>query len=131
MDAEQDVLAHGVSLRSKFGATTPTPIDANRSPIDVVATYNATSSLTFVINVDWDKQDEAFGPSSSSANWFCLARCANYALNSQWCVSMRLEYLEDKDGLVTGASDGQHFWEGTDSPSQLSSRCYKFWALRR
>ena len=97
----------------KFGATLPAPIDANRSLVDVVATYNATSALTFVVNADWDKQDEAFGPGSSSASWYGLAGYANYALSSQWRASMRLEYLEDKDGFVTGATDGQHLWEGT------------------
>lgn len=97
----------------KFGATLPTPIDANRTLVDVVATYNATSSFTFVVNADWDKQDEAFGPGSASASWYGLASYANYAFNSQWRVSLRLEYLEDKDGFVTGMSDGQHLWEST------------------
>ncbi|HZT02462.1 MAG TPA: outer membrane beta-barrel protein [Steroidobacteraceae bacterium] len=97
----------------KFGATLPTPIDANRTLVDVVATYNATSSLTFLVNADWDKQADAFGPGSASASWYGLAGYANYALNSQWRVSLRLEYLEDKDGFVTGVSDGQHLWEST------------------
>ena len=89
------------------------PYDAERSLVDVVATYNATSALTLILNVDWDKQDEALGAGTPSATWYGAAGYANYAFNSQWRVSGRIEYLDDKDGFATGALGGQHLWEGT------------------
>lgn len=99
------------------------PYDAERSLIDVVATYNATSSLTFILNVDWDQQAQALGYgapgyglpgyTAMTATWYGAAGYVNYAFNSQWRVSTRLEYLDDKNGFATGAADGQHLWEGT------------------
>lgn len=85
------------------------PYDAERTLIDLVATYNATSSLTFILNVDWDQQAQALG--ARTATWYGAAGYANYAFNSQWRVSGRLEYFDDKDGFNTGAP--QHLWEGT------------------
>jgi len=89
------------------------PYDAERSLVDVVATFNATSSLTLVLNIDWDKQDEASGVGTGSATWYGAAGYANYAFNSKWRISGRLEYLDDKNGFATGAVDGQHLWDGT------------------
>jgi hypothetical protein len=74
----------------------------------VVATYNATSQLTVIANVDYDKQDFRDG---GSATWYGAALYANYALNDAWRVSVRGEYLDDKDGFNFGAP--QHLWEGT------------------
>lgn len=107
-----------LTAQSYFGKTeylpgTPILVDAQRTLVDVVATYNATSALTFIVNFDWDKQDEAFGPGSADATWWGVAGYVNYAFNSQWRVSYRMEYLDDKDGFATGAVDGQHLWEGT------------------
>lgn len=107
-----------LAAQSYFGKTEYIPgtaflVDAQRTLIDVVATYNATSALTFIVNFDWDKQDEAFGPGTSDATWWGVAGYVNYAFNSQWRVSYRMEYLDDKDGFATGAVDGQHLWEGT------------------
>ena len=114
------------SYVGKFGATVP-GLDGERVLIDVVATYNATSALTLIANFDWDHQDQASGPDTSSASWYGIAGYANYAFNDQWRVSLRAEYLEDKDGFITssmvaglpygapytGSLSGQHFVEGT------------------
>lgn len=89
------------------------PYDAERTLVDVVATYNATSSLTFILNIDWDKQDQATGLGTAAATWYGAAAYANYAFNPKWRLSGRLEYLDDKDGFATGAADGQHLWETT------------------
>jgi Putative beta-barrel porin-2, OmpL-like. bbp2 len=114
------------SYIGKFGGTIP-GLDGVRTLVDVVGTYNATSALTFIVNVDWDHQDQASGPGTASATWYGVAGYANYAFNDQWRVSFRAEYLDDKDGAVTsamagslpfadfytGSVTGQHFWEGT------------------
>jgi hypothetical protein len=99
-----------LTAQAYFGkAGSYSPFDSERTLIDVVATYNATSSLTLILNADWDQQQGVGnGPSST---WGGLAGYANYAFNDQWRVSGRLEYFDDKDGFATGAV--QHLWEGT------------------
>lgn len=88
-------------------------VDGDRTLIDVVATYNATSALTFIVNYDWDQQTNAFGLGDHTATWNGVAGYVNYAFNSQWRVSLRGEYLDDQDGFITGTLDQQHLWEGT------------------
>lgn len=104
-----------LTAQAYFGkAGSYTSFDAERTLIDVVATYNATSSLTLILNVDWDQQQEAIGDESGilrTATWGGVAGYVNYAFNDQWRVSGRIEYFDDKDGLATGAE--QHLWEGT------------------
>jgi hypothetical protein len=88
---------------------------AQRTFIDTVATFNATSALSFVVSYDWGKQETAGAtpPSLTGGNWDGVAAYVNYQLSSEWRVSLRGEYLDDKDGttLVTGAS--QSLKEGT------------------
>lgn len=105
----------------KFGGTSP-GLDGVRSLVDVVATYNATSALTLIVNADWDRQSEAGGPGTPSASWYGVAGYANYALDDRWRLSLRAEYLDDRDGFLTtamalpgyaGPTSGQHLWEGT------------------
>jgi hypothetical protein len=104
-----------LTAQAYFGkAGSYSSFDAQRTLIDVVATCNATSQLTFVMNVDWDQQQEGVADTLGnlhSATWGGVAGYVNYALNDQWRVSTRIEYFDDKDGFATGAV--QHLWEGT------------------
>ncbi len=84
--------------------------DSTKTLLDIVATYNATSSLTFVLNVDINKWDDALG-AGQDAKWQGVAGYVNYAINDQWRVSVRAEYLNDKDGFLTGSD--QKLKEGT------------------
>jgi hypothetical protein len=84
--------------------------DAEKTIVDVVATYNATAALSVILNFDWNKQDNAF-TNGSSATWNGAALYVNYAINDQWRVSVRGEYLDDKDGFLTTAV--QTIKEGT------------------
>jgi hypothetical protein len=107
-----------LSTSAYFGKTEYLPgtsvlVDADRTLVDLVATYNATSALTFIMNIDWDRQDQAFGAGSTNATWYGAAGYLNYAFNDRWRVSIRGEYLDDCDGLITAAPNGQHLWEGT------------------
>jgi hypothetical protein len=68
-----------------------------------------TSALSVVLNFDYNKQDNAF-TDGSSASWNGAALYVNYAINDQWRVSLRGEYLDDKDGFLAG---GQTIKEGT------------------
>ena len=88
--------------------------DAERSLIDIVATYNATSQLSIVLNFDWDQQQDALIDAAGGlhdASWNAAALYVNYAINDQFRVSLRGEYLDDQDGFVTGAH--QTLKEGT------------------
>lgn len=86
--------------------------DAPRTFIDAVATYNATDALTFILSYDWgqQKQQPAGDP---SLDWNGAAFYTNYALNDHWRVSLRVEYLDDKNGFVTGTGIAQTLKEGT------------------
>ena len=85
--------------------------DAEKTLVDVVATYNATSQLTLILNFDWNQQDKAF-TDGSKASWNGAALYVNYAITDQWRVSLRGEYLDDKDGFLT-AGHPQTLKEGT------------------
>jgi len=81
---------------------------AGRTLFDAVGTYNATSALSFVASFDWGKQAEVAGP---DLKWDGIAGYVNYQFNSEWRVSLRGEYLDDKDGFVSGVA--QKLTEGT------------------
>lgn len=88
--------------------------DAEKTLIDIVGTYNVTSQLSLVLNFDWDQQQNGLIDGSGNlkdASWHAAALYVNYAINDQWRVSVRGEYLDDQDGFVTGAP--QTLKEGT------------------
>jgi Putative beta-barrel porin-2, OmpL-like. bbp2 len=97
-----------LAVNGYFGKTEA--FDAEKTLIDVVGTYNVTSALSLILNFDYDKQDKAF-TDGSDASWNAAALYVNYAINDQWRVSVRGEYLDDQDGFVTGAK--QTLKEGT------------------
>ncbi len=87
--------------------------DAPRTLIDAVATYNATDALTFILSYDWGKQQQ-HAAGDPDLDWNGLAFYTNYALSDQWRLSLRLEYLDDKDGFVSGLTGTpQKLKEGT------------------
>ena len=87
--------------------------DALRTVVDAVATYNVTSSLTLVGNVNWGKQDVQASTGLPNQDWTTFAGYLNYAINDQWRVSVRGEILDDKEGFVTGTGVAQKVKEGT------------------
>ncbi|MBS0580835.1 MAG: porin [Proteobacteria bacterium] len=88
-----------VSLTAQAYAGKNEQYEGERTLVDVVATYNATSALTFIVNVDWDQQRL---PDSTTARWDGAALYVNYAFNSLWRLSLRDEYLNDRDGFNFG-----------------------------
>jgi hypothetical protein len=101
-----------LSVNAYFGKNEA--FDAEKTLVDVVATYNATSQLSFVLNFDWDQQDKGLIDQAGAlhdASWNAAALYVNYAINDQFRVSLRGEYLDDTDGFVTGAH--QTLKEGT------------------
>jgi Putative beta-barrel porin-2, OmpL-like. bbp2 len=86
--------------------------EGQKTLVDAVATYNATDSLTLILSYDWGKQKSHFADDPDSS-WNGAAFYTNYALNDQWRVSVRLEYLDDKSGFITGTAVKQTLKEGT------------------
>ena len=94
-----------------------------RDLIDAVATYNATSQLTFILNVDWGNQENftsLVNGASIKAKWDGAAAYANYQANDQWRLSVRAEYFDDKDGYRTGVI--QKWKEGTLTLAYLPTK---------
>jgi Putative beta-barrel porin-2, OmpL-like. bbp2 len=82
--------------------------------IDFVGSYNVTSALSIGLNFDWDQQQDGLVDDAGNfhdASWHAAALYVNYAINDQWRVAGRAEYLDDRDGFVTGAE--QTLKEGT------------------
>jgi hypothetical protein len=87
--------------------------DAQRTLVDAVATYSATDALTLILSFDWGKQKQ-HAAGDPDLDWNGAAFYTNYALNDQWRVSLRLEYLDDKEGFVSGiVGTAQKLKEGT------------------
>jgi Putative beta-barrel porin-2, OmpL-like. bbp2 len=82
--------------------------DAERSFVDFVGTYNVTDALSVALSYDWGKQQQKTGP---DLDWDGVAAYVNYSFNTLWRVSVRAEYLHDKDGFNTGTM--QKLKEGT------------------
>jgi len=89
------------------------PYEGEKTLIDIVGTYNVTSALSVVLNFDWDQQQGVFDAAGfqHDDSWNGAALYVNYAINDQFRVSVRGEYLDDTDGFVTGAH--QTLKEGT------------------
>jgi len=73
----------------------------NRSLIDVVATVNATSQLSFVVNADYGIQKRGT-VTGTAAKWWGIAGYGNYQFTDQWRLAVRGEYFDDRDGFRTG-----------------------------
>jgi len=87
--------------------------DAQRTLVDAVVTYSATDALTLVLSYDWGKQEQHTA-GDPTLDWNGVAFYTNYALNDQWRVSLRLEYMDDKEGFVSGlVGTPQKLKEGT------------------
>jgi hypothetical protein len=87
--------------------------NATKTVIDGVVSYNVTSQLSLALNANWGKQDVPDGVDLPSQDWTAVAGYINFAFNDQWRVSFRGEYLNDKEGFVTGTGVGQKVKEGT------------------
>ena len=100
--------------------------DANgmRNLIDLVATFNATDQLTFVLNYDYATQDKG-AANGGKAKWQGVAGYVNYQFNDQWRLSVRGEYFDDRDGYRTGVA--QKWTEGTLTVAYMPA---KEWEIR-
>ena len=70
--------------------------------LDLVGNLNATDALSFGLNIDLVSKNDynGIGTGTGKANGYALY--ANYAINDKYTLSGRGEYLDDKEGLVSG-----------------------------
>lgn len=94
-------------------------INGMRNLVDVVGTFTLSPELTLVLNYDYGTQDKA-ALDGGKAKWQGLAGYLNYQVNDQWRVSLRAEYLDDKDGYRTGVA--QKWKEGTVTLAYLPTK---------
>jgi hypothetical protein len=87
---------------------------------DVVATITATDSLSFVVNGDY-KELQNNTATGGSTKAYGIAGYVNYAITPEWALTVRGEYLDDKDGWLTGQS-GDKLTEGTLAVNYLPSK---------
>jgi Putative beta-barrel porin-2, OmpL-like. bbp2 len=80
-----------------------------RNLSDTVVTYTATKTITLAGNGDFGKQGAANGVPSQT--WWGVAGYLKWQANDVSSLSPRVEYLDDKDGFMTGAV--QKLWEVT------------------
>jgi hypothetical protein len=74
-----------------------------RKLLDIVATFNATDALTFVLNYDTAEQEDATA-TGDTAKWDGIAGYANFAFADKWRASFRTEQFNDKDCFRTGCA---------------------------
>ncbi len=86
---------YGREFLSAFG------VNGNTGLFDSVVTWTATDALSVGASIDygWVQSTDT----SPSAKWYGVALYGTYAINDQFHVSVRPEYLADKDGYLTGA----------------------------
>ncbi len=90
-----------------------------RQLLDIVATFNATDSLSFVLNLDYGKQQDT--AANTDAKWAGLAGYVNYAINDTWRLSFRAENFDDKDGYRLNGPQ-QKVKEGTFTLAAMPSK---------
>lgn len=93
------------SGKERVGGLVGSGLEGTRNLIDLVATFNATDKLTFILNYDYATQDNTatITPNGAGkAKWEGWAGYVNYQLADQWRVSLRGEYFDDRDGYRTG-----------------------------
>jgi hypothetical protein len=73
-------------------------------------TWSATTALTLVGSLDYGSvQSSSLTP---TASWWGVSFYANYAISDAWRISLRPEYLDDRDGYLTKNFDAN--FQGSD-----------------
>ncbi|HEX4378327.1 MAG TPA: outer membrane beta-barrel protein [Steroidobacteraceae bacterium] len=86
---------YGREFLANYGVT------GNSGLFDSVVTWTATDTLSVGASVDYGWVQNT--STSPSAKWYGVALYGTLALNDQFHVSLRPEYLADKDGYLSGA----------------------------
>jgi len=119
--------ATGYSGNEQVASPTDTT-QGKRSIFDLVATFNATDNLSFVLNYDNGSQENVTLPNGKvgKARWEGTAGYVNYQINEKWRLSLRGEYFNDKGGyrtaVATGKTVGQKWKEGTFTVAYMPTK---------
>ena len=95
------------SGKERVGGLINTGSEGMRNLFDAVATFNATDSLTVILNYDYGTQanaSSATATGASKAKWSGWAGYVNYQIDEKWKLSLRGEYFNDRDGYRTGVA---------------------------
>lgn len=72
-----------------------------RSLVDVVATIKPIKNLSFIVNTDNAREQDAFAAGGSAA-WKGVAGIIKYDINDKYSLSVRGETFNDEEGFRTG-----------------------------
>ena len=91
---------------------------ATRNLVDLIFTYNATDSLSLVLNYDNGSQEKSSLFNGKTATWSGEALYVNYGINDDWRISVLGESFSDTDGarigvVEPGKTTGPTWSEGT------------------
>ena len=92
-----------IAASAYLGKEPGTAVGGTRTLFDVVATYTVSDALSFVLNYDYARQEDAVTV-GEKAEWSGVAGYVNYRLSDQWRVALRGETFEDKHGYRTGVT---------------------------
>lgn len=114
-DTAYDPAAHGCAPQANTPAQSYTvdrgganDFKAWKHLIDLVATYDATESLSFAFNADYGMEGvRSYDAAAQKTNvdqkhWYGAMLGARYQLTPVWALAGRGEYYRDKDGYTTG-----------------------------
>ena len=122
------LLVTGYSGKERISNYPKSDAQGTRNLLDIVATFNATEQLSFILNYDYGTQ-ESGSAGLGKAKWDGLAAYVNYQLSEQWRLSVRGEYFNDKDGYRTGIA--QKWKEATATVAYLPTKNWEFRAELR
>lgn len=88
-------------------------LTAQRQLLDAVVTWAPVDALTLILNYDYAKQKDGYGPGQDTS-WTGLAGYAIYAVNDMWKLTLRAEVFNDKDGFQTYAETCVNTGDGYD-----------------
>jgi predicted porin len=96
-----------------YGAEQDDQDGPKRWVIDVVSIFKPLPELTFVLNYDYGREDDAVLVDSRlvDARWQGIELIAHYALTEKFGLALRGEFFNDEDGARTGTA--QDLWELT------------------
>ena len=120
--------AQGYSGTERIAGFVTSGTQGRRDLIDLVATFNATDQLAFVLNYDYGAQRNAtlINGTIGTAKWTGWAGYVNYQISEKWRASLRGEYFDDKDGYRTvvapGKTSGQKWKEATLTLAYLPNK---------
>lgn len=120
--------AQGYSGTERVAGFVASGTQGRRDLIDLVATFNATDRLAFVLNYDYGAQKNAtlINGTTGTAKWTGWAGYVNYQISDKWRTSLRVEYFDDKDGyrtvVETGKTSGQKWKEATLTLAYLANK---------